>query len=118
MDGKPVSIEERVIAAYSVNKKEDVHSLRYILGSSSHNVFRWKLNLIAYYGNFQVHMNGYLSRIRHLRLPNKNLVAVNIKSLLSLELLDLSGNALRTVEGLEFATRSTLLYTTVDILEE
>ena len=66
---------------------------------------RWKFNLVAYYGHYQIRVKDYLSRVRHLKLPKRKLNVVNIKAFLSLEVLDLSNNNLVTIDGLEALTR-------------
>lgn len=93
VDGKVVTIEERVTAIVAFEKKENPNALR------------WRLNLIQYYGSFQLQIKDFLARIRHLKLPNKTLQQINIKNMPNLEILDLSGNNLRTVDGIEFLTR-------------
>ena len=52
-----------------------------------------------YYGHFQMrNVPNFLSRVRHLKLPNKRLNNVNLKNFSSLEVLDLSGNNFKTID--------------------
>lgn len=70
---------------------------------------RWRYNLISYYGNLQLRIPDFLTKIRHLRLPNKRLNVVNVAKFQCLEVLELSGNFFRTVDGLEHLIRYSII---------
>ncbi len=62
---------------------------------------RFYLCLIDYYGHHQMRLPNFISNIRHLKLPNSNLNMVDLRGFFSVEVLDLSGNALQTVDGIK-----------------
>ena len=97
IDGKNITLEERLQAIHSLNKKADIHGTR------------WKMACIEYYGHFQLREKGYLSKIRHLRLPDKKLGVVNLQPFPNLHVLDLSYNNLPYVDGLQFLSKLQVL---------
>ena len=62
---------------------------------------RWYLCTMEYYGHQQLLTHDFLSRIRHLKLPNSNLSMVDLRGMFSLEVIDLSGNLLSVVDGIK-----------------
>jgi Leucine-rich repeat (LRR) protein len=90
LDGSPISLEERINAVTEHGKKKTDGQLH-----------RWNLALMDYYGHQQMRTPNFLSHIRHLKLPNTNLSVIDLRGLFSLEVIDLSGNALITLDGLK-----------------
>jgi Leucine-rich repeat (LRR) protein len=90
LDGKPVTIEERVraIVSQTSGRQEDFH--------------RWSLNLIALYGHAQLRNNvDFVRCVRNLAMPDRNLAAVDLRQFVGLEVVDLSKNRLERVQGVE-----------------
>ena len=61
--------------------------------------------MINYYGHKQMRTPDFLNKVRHLRLPKRNLGVVYLQDMRSLEVLDLRDNNFRTVDGLENLTK-------------
>jgi hypothetical protein len=74
---------------YARNKKAEAAAMRFYLC------------LVDYYGHHQMRLPNFLSNIRHLKLPHCNLNTADLRGLFSLEVLDLSGNAIISIEGLK-----------------
>lgn len=89
LDGNPISLEERITAITSLSKSKQDPQL-----------YRWNLALMEYYGHRQVRSPDFLSNVKHLKLPHCNLSMVDLRGRFSIEVLDLSGNNLETVLGL------------------
>lgn len=62
---------------------------------------RWGLALMDYYGHKQIRTANFLSRVKHCKLAEYNLTKVDLQGLFSIEVLDLSGNRLKKVDGLK-----------------
>lgn len=90
LDGNPISADERVAAVQLLSKNK-----------VDPQIFRWNLALMDYYGHRQVRSPDFLSQVKHLKLSNCNLSAVDLRGRFSIEVLDLSGNNLETVLGLD-----------------
>jgi len=93
IDGIPVTIEERVAAVAE----------RVAGNHSEINKTRWRL---CVYEALQGAVSpSALNTIKYLSLPNCHLYFVNLFSLQQLEFLDLSGNPLREVYGVQRAEK-------------
>eukprot|EP01114_Cavostelium_apophysatum_P010445 TRINITY_DN2416_c0_g1_i11.p1 TRINITY_DN2416_c0_g1~~TRINITY_DN2416_c0_g1_i11.p1 ORF type:complete len:2801 (+),score=908.52 TRINITY_DN2416_c0_g1_i11:43-8445(+) len=89
LDGSPISMDERVNAVQIHGKKKSAALLH-----------KWNLCLMDYYGHVQLRTPGFLSNIKHCRMPSMNLSMVDLRGFFSLEVLDLSGNNLIEVDGI------------------
>ncbi|PRP78118.1 class VII unconventional myosin [Planoprotostelium fungivorum] len=89
LDDEAISMDERITAIekYSKKKRDGL-------------MVRYALSLIDYYGHHQMKTPNYLNAIKHLRLPKMKLSMVDVKGMYSLEVLDVAGNDLTMVEGL------------------
>ncbi|KAL6041595.1 hypothetical protein QOT17_024850 [Balamuthia mandrillaris] len=92
LDGKLISLEERIEAFERIKSKKRKISI---------GEYRWETYLIDYCGHLQIRTPEYANRLRHLMLPSCQFTSVDLSPFTSLELLDLSGNFLTKVEGLE-----------------
>src|SRR5690348_4496784 len=67
------------------------------------------LNLIAEVGHMQLRMEDFVPQLRVLRLSDRNLAWVDVSQFVGLQLLDLSSNRLKGVQGLECCQQLRLL---------
>eukprot|EP00698_Gefionella_okellyi_P022880 TRINITY_DN7670_c0_g1_i1.p1 TRINITY_DN7670_c0_g1~~TRINITY_DN7670_c0_g1_i1.p1 ORF type:complete len:2182 (-),score=499.73 TRINITY_DN7670_c0_g1_i1:26-6466(-) len=62
---------------------------------------RWHMQLIHYYGHYQLRTLGYLSKVTIMQIPRHKLTVADLREFVNLRVLDLSGNDLQFVSGLE-----------------
>jgi Leucine-rich repeat (LRR) protein len=61
----------------------------------------WHLRLIEYFGHAACNTPGFFSRVRHLKLPFSEITFLDLSGFAQLEVIDLSGNELSDVPGLD-----------------
>ena len=96
-----LELDEEPISATDLIRAVELHGTK----KNEALIYHYLLTLMEYYGHQQLRAPDFLSNVRHCILPNSNLKMVDLKGMFSLEVLDLSGNQLRKIEGLDQLTR-------------
>ncbi len=99
-----MTVEERIA---TLTKKDNADQLRtqWIL----YQLIGRAQVLFDNYLTFKLKDSGYLSGIRHLELSGKGLTFINVKGMNNLEILDISQNNIKNIEGLETLARLKVL---------
>jgi Leucine-rich repeat (LRR) protein len=99
LDGRIVTIEEKIAAALFMGEK-----------AKREDAIRWTYLQVKSFGAYQLrNIDNYRQIVKELRLASSHLKVVDVGPFVSLEILDLSDNNLQLITGLEHLLQLRLL---------